>query len=272
MKMGLHRSLSTAVSVLALTGGTLFVSADSAHATSDKEMVKQGIKAFNNGEYRKTIQLMGGALSSEFNNPVVHYYLANAYAETGKTEAAIREYRIAHALGPDTDAGKFSKLALEKLTGDFKKENPEPSIVKAPPAPPPSRREQELNRTLDSLDKQASSAGSNHSLQGLQRAESYSRLADDVVNKTRLEMLKDMAGRSRNPRLTREHMRQLEQLREAYSKRQINQMSDSHRKVSEIHRTSENLKNLLQEESSQKGHRLQSRGTNLYVRNYGEGD
>ena len=272
MKKGHFRNLLTVVSVLALVGGTLFMSADFAYATSDKELVKQGIKAFNNGEYRKTIQLMGGALSSEFNNPVVHYYLANAYAETGKTEAAIREYRIAHALGPDTDAGKFSKLALEKLTGDFQKEKPEPSIVKAPPAPPPSRREQELNRTLNSLDKQASTAGSSHSMQSQQRADSYSRLADDVVNKTRLEMLKDMAGRTRNPRLTRDHMRQLEQLREAYNKRQANQLSSGNRQVSEIHRTSENLKNLLQDESGQKGHHLQSRGTNLYVRNYGESD
>lgn len=272
MKKGIYKSFIAVASVLALVGGTILATAEPVSAESDKEMVKQGIKAFNNGEYRKTIQLMGGALGSEFNNPVVHYYLANAYAETGKTEAAIREYRIAHALGPDTDAGKFSKLALEKLTGDFQKEKPEPSIVKAPPAPPPSRREQELNRTLDSLDKQASTAGSSHSLQSQQRAYSYSRLADDVVNKTRLEMLKDMAGRTRNPRLTREHMRQLEQLREVYSKRQANQLNSGNRQVSEIHRTSENLKNLLQEESGQKGHHLQSRGTNLYVRNYGEGD
>lgn len=272
MKKGIYKSFMAFASVLALAGGTILATAKSVSAESDKELVKQGIKAFNNGEYRKTIQLMGGALSSEFNNPVVHYYLANAYAETGKTEAAIREYRIAHALGPDTDAGKFSKLALEKLTGDFQKEKPEPSMVKAPPVPPPSRREQELNRTLDSLDKQASNAGSSHSIQSQQRADSYSRLADDVVNKTRLEMLKDMAGRTRNPRLTRDHMRQLEQLREAYNKRQANQLSSGNRKVSEIHRTSENLKNLLQDESGQKGHHLQSRGTNLYVRNYGESD
>ncbi len=233
--------------------------------------VNSGIRAFNSGNYKKAIQILGGALSTHFNNAKVHYYLANAYAKSGKNEAAVREYRIAHALDPESEVGKFSKQALDHLTDDFKKDAPPETAALPKPPPPPSAKERQLSKTLSSLDKQASRAASHNSQLSQQRQGSNSRLADDVVNRTKIEMLKDMAGRMKNPRLTREHRRQLEQLRRMYQERDSNQARSGYRKVSEIHRSSENLKYLLQSEKDATGHHLKSRGTNLYVRNYGSG-
>jgi hypothetical protein len=75
--------------------------------------LKQGMAEYNAGDYANASGHLGAALNTEFNNPVLHYYLASCYVHLNQKEAAVREFRIAFALQPDGDAGKLSKLALK---------------------------------------------------------------------------------------------------------------------------------------------------------------
>ena len=120
--------------VILLTLVLMTVPCQNAFAEADNENVQKGIRAFHASDYKKAVSYLGMALSSEFNNPKVHYYLANSYVELGRNEAAIREFRIAHALSPESEIGKFSQKALNDLTGastgvSTQKEDPKSSQV-----------------------------------------------------------------------------------------------------------------------------------------------
>src|SRR5262249_42714207 len=86
---------------------------------------------------------LGAALNSDFNNPVLHYYMANSFLHLKQTEAAIREFRIAYALEPNKEVGKFSKDALATLGVDEGPKSfslmPETNkkMLLLPPEPPP---------------------------------------------------------------------------------------------------------------------------------------
>ncbi|MBZ0189924.1 MAG: tetratricopeptide repeat protein, partial [Candidatus Obscuribacterales bacterium] len=82
---------------------------------AEKDYLKSGIKAYNKGDYQEAIGQLGLARANEFNNAKLHYYLANAYVQTGKNSDAVREFRIAFALDPESDVGKFSKQALQYM-------------------------------------------------------------------------------------------------------------------------------------------------------------
>jgi tetratricopeptide (TPR) repeat protein len=84
-----------------------------AGAAENGNFLKQGMVEYNAGDYNNASGHLGAALNTEFNNPVLHYYLASCYVHLNQKEAAIREFRIAYALQPDGDAGKLSKTALK---------------------------------------------------------------------------------------------------------------------------------------------------------------
>jgi hypothetical protein len=79
------------------------------------EILNKGIKAFNSGHYQKAIGLLGQAETSEFNNPVLHYYLANALSKVNQKPDAIKEYKIAMALQPEGQMSQYCTAALEAL-------------------------------------------------------------------------------------------------------------------------------------------------------------
>lgn len=245
----------------------LVLTSSQANAESGKSQIKSGIKYFHANQYKKAISKFGMALGSEFNNPKLHYYLANCYVKTGKNDAAIREFRIAQALSPDSEIGKFSAQALDDLLGKTRKE---PVVKDSTPAfKQPTKLERQLSKTFDSLDKQSKASAASKYSQSSARASSYSRAGDSVVERARLEMLRSMLDSGRNPRLSRGHKRQLRELRRVYQARARGQKNSSTRQVQAVQTSSENLKRLLNESRYSSGHRLKPQGTNLYIRNYG---
>jgi hypothetical protein len=79
------------------------------------KILSKGIEAYNAGHYQKAIGLFGQAQATEFSNPVLHYYLANALSRVNQKTDAIKEYRIALALQPDGQMGQYCTAALESL-------------------------------------------------------------------------------------------------------------------------------------------------------------
>jgi tetratricopeptide (TPR) repeat protein len=82
-------------------------------AGAAENFLTEGMTEYNAGDYANASGHLGAALNTEFNNPVLHYYMASCYVHLNQKEAAIREFRIAYALQPDGDAGKLSKTALK---------------------------------------------------------------------------------------------------------------------------------------------------------------
>jgi tetratricopeptide (TPR) repeat protein len=76
-----------------------------------------GIKEYNLGHYSEAIGLLGEAEPTEFNNPVLHYYLGNAFSKTHQKDDAVKEYKIALALEPRGQIAEYCERALRLLHG-----------------------------------------------------------------------------------------------------------------------------------------------------------
>jgi tetratricopeptide (TPR) repeat protein len=81
------------------------------------DYLDKGIKEYNAGNYYEAIGLLGEAEPTDFNNAVLHYYLANAYAKTSQKDDAIKEYKIALALEPQGQLASYCERALRVLHG-----------------------------------------------------------------------------------------------------------------------------------------------------------
>jgi hypothetical protein len=79
------------------------------------EDMKLGVAEYNAGDYKSAAGHLGLALPTDFNNAVLHYYLANTYVHLNIRDGAVREFRIAYALEPDKEVGRLSKLALKYM-------------------------------------------------------------------------------------------------------------------------------------------------------------
>lgn len=82
---------------------------------ADENFLQQGINDFNAGSFDQAVGHLGEALATGFNNPTLHYYLACSYIRLKRRDDAIREYRIAYALQPSGELGRFSMSALRNL-------------------------------------------------------------------------------------------------------------------------------------------------------------
>lgn len=79
------------------------------------ELLAKAIREYNRGNYPIAIGLFGQAESTEFNNPVLHYYLANALAKTNQKADAIKEYKVALAMAPQGQMAVYCRQGLSAL-------------------------------------------------------------------------------------------------------------------------------------------------------------
>lgn len=84
-------------------------------AASANELLAKAIREYNRGNYPIAIGLFGQAESTEFNNPLLHYYLANALAKTNQKADAIKEYKVALAMAPQGQIATYCKQGLSAL-------------------------------------------------------------------------------------------------------------------------------------------------------------
>ncbi len=79
------------------------------------ELLTKAISEYNRGNYPNAIGLFGQAESTEFNNPILHYYLANALAKTNQKADAIKEYKVALAMAPQGQMAAYCRQGLVAL-------------------------------------------------------------------------------------------------------------------------------------------------------------
>ncbi|MBX9671758.1 MAG: tetratricopeptide repeat protein [Candidatus Obscuribacterales bacterium] len=265
------RSLATALLLCILIG--------SAPAFAANSSMKEGIAAYKAGDYKTAIGHLGSALSTEFNNPVLHYYLANCYVNLKETESAIREFRIAYALSPDNEVGKFSKDVLGYLGApvEVKKEpKPEKSKARQPKLDLP-KSDPIMDQVLEKLRKQTS------------ESRAYEIQADELISRRENERSQSMLDSTKddimrnNYRYTRrgraiqmpmptDSQRMLDSMKNQFDRQQQSRKRGTSQKIQDLQRSAENLEQLLNERHSSGGVRLVPAGTNLYIRNYEPGE
>lgn len=233
----------------------------SAPPTSSASPLKEGIKAFKAGDFKNAIGLLGSAQSTDFNNPVLHYYMANAFVRLSRREPAIREYRIAYALAPDQEVGQNSKRALVALgVGSFEEGPPTTPIKKGEFELP--KKDPAFERALEALGKQSRDAISND--RGAMAVESWKKKMSTQIQDAIIKSL--MATKRGTVILPHDSQILLEQLREINNNDRYAKYYYSDTKTREVQRSAENLQVLLKDTKGT--HRLVPQGTNLYVRNY----
>ncbi|HEY9719419.1 MAG TPA: hypothetical protein V6C69_18215 [Trichormus sp.] len=84
-------------------------------AQAANRYLQQGIEQYNAGHYSEAIGMFGAAEASEFNNPELHYYMANALARMNQKADAIREYKMALTLQPQGRLSDYCQSALRSL-------------------------------------------------------------------------------------------------------------------------------------------------------------
>src|ERR1700761_5215761 len=100
-----------------------------------KKLIEEGIAKYRAGDYSEAAGLLGAALSTEFGNPILHYYLADSYLKQNDKENAIKENQIALALQPKGQVGDYCRKALLALgitPSEKTADKPKPVAATAP--------------------------------------------------------------------------------------------------------------------------------------------
>lgn len=248
-------------------------------AVTEHNPLKEGIAAYNAGNYKKAATALGAALNSDFNNPVLHYYMANSLLHMKQTEAAIREFRIAYALDPHKEVGKYSKEALSILGVE---DAPKPMcvvpetnrrMIALPPEPPP--RDLLVDQAMRQLRNQADTNSHMQSKLNESIAADEAKRQKDYLAKAQQD-LKDSykvywgrRGHVRQLPVPTDAQSTLNGLKDLYARQHQSRVEDGRRQVEELQKSARNLEELLNEKPGHHGGtHLVPAGTNLYIRNY----
>lgn len=255
-------------------------------AVADPTFLKQGIAEFNAGNYSDAAGHLGAALSTDFNNSVLHYYLGNCYVHMKQRDAAIREFRIAYALDPDKDVGKYAKQALAGLNADISGSNSTQNTTPAPANPNADAMARfAVDKLLDLKSKPGGwmptgatgspSSGSSGALPGglIPTVDPNKPLpplpAGQKVEIGRGGRLIEPAPTpipTANPASTTSDVaKQLEALKKLY---EGNRYVPTAKTNSELQKTADNLRELMTQQSKPGSHHIVPTGTNVYIRNY----
>jgi tetratricopeptide (TPR) repeat protein len=230
--------------------------------------LKQGIELYKTGNYRESMTEFSMALNSEFDNAILHYYMANALIGMKQRDSAIREFRIAYALAPKKEAGTLSRLALSYMGADNYEDGVAKPVEKSkkgdtakePPVDPV------FEKTLQMLRKQAEDAGLGGKVVTPQEAE-VNRILDENIKKSKAAVVDAIFKANPEdvhlPGEALEHMRRVMRL----SDEKMRRSGLSAHKTGAIKDSADSLQSLLQEKNSKSAPRLVPHGTNLYIRN-----
>ncbi len=89
----------------------------------------RGLEYLEAGRYQHAEVYLRQAVSLEPNDPMVHYYLANALVHVGKHKEAIKEYQESYRLDPYGPVSGYCRKALETYRADV------PEVATTPGAP-----------------------------------------------------------------------------------------------------------------------------------------
>jgi len=250
---------------------SLTLVASAAQAAPMSPEMKEGIAAYSRGDYRTAMGSLQGALSTEFNNATLHYYLGNCFVHMKQQESAIREFRIAYAISPEGEVGRFSKAALKiyGVDADDAGSEPKEPEVKAKPLP---KTDPAMDQAIKSLRKQTFFAKDYESRANDFLTRDAERRAQEVLQKTKSDIERDSVYRDKRGRTTQlpvplDSKKLLENLEKQFNNQLNARRRSNDQRTDEIQRSADNLENLLNEKRST-GTKLKPAGTNLFIRNY----
>lgn len=225
---------------------TLLLFASMAPVLAANKFLLQGIQDYRNGDFSAAAGNLGAAMSTDFNNAMLHYYMGNCCVHLKQMESAVREFRIAYALDPSGQVGKFAKQALDYLDVDAQGQGLAKKAARSAYEP---KLDPAMEKALATLDKQ----GQGNSAYGKNKAGSQLPW-----------WMQQKHGNDVPPELSK----YLDGLRQQYETNQSGGYYRNPRPQSEVQKSAENLKRLLQETPKDGRHHLSPHGTNLYTRNY----
>jgi tetratricopeptide (TPR) repeat protein len=228
----------------------------------------QGIDLYKAGNYRESISKFGMALNTEYDNAILHYYMANAFINLKQRETAIREFRIAYALAPRDNAGILSKQALSYLGAD----NYMDGVVRIPEKKAKETTKEPqvdpiFEKTLQMLKKQSEDAGLESKMMTPAEAE-VNRILDDNIKKSKAAAIDAILQANPDevhvPAAAIDHLVRIKRLNDEKMRR----AGYAVKKSGGIKDSADSLQTLLGEKNSRTAPRLVPHGTNLYIRNY----
>lgn len=242
-------------------------------ALAENPFFEKGIAEYNAGNYQEAVGDLGAAESAEFDKPILHYYMANAFAHLHQNESAIREYRIAYALKPEGELGKLCALAL-----DYYK----PVAASDKSAKPGSNNSQPdlpkldliHQQALNLLQQEADSMRLSHKTEAQSRAESAIKLTDQQIQQLQrqrqdiIDAATNNRGSQRYVPFTDDIDDRLDYLRKVSNSQKANYFRNNSYSTNTVDEAASNLQNLLLDKSASHGPKLEPAGTSLYVRNY----
>jgi tetratricopeptide (TPR) repeat protein len=244
-------------------------------ATASEDLLKQGITEYNAGDFGNAAGHLGAALSTDFNNPILHYYLGNTYVRLKQKEGAIREFRIAYALQPDAKVGEYSKSALALLGASVTEgEAPVPPKMPASNDFPHQQFDPMLEKALSAIGDQGKNIATFRNTLGQSSADGLNKSNADALKRLKDQMLQDATRYGRrgtvypatNP--SPDDQRKLDALKHDYDSRNQRYLDNAAREAAEIQNSARNLQTLLNDQPKQGELKLNPAGTNLYIRNY----
>ena len=269
-----------------------------ASAESNSALMKKAVEEYRAGHFADAAGNFYATLTTKFNDPMVHYYMASCYVHLEDPESAVREFRIAYALGPNTDVGYYSKTALKYFVFNAdgtaitlsKKEkkgsaastaltgaasgssgattsagetgatatNGGPTSGSSSTAP--------LSKSAELIQSQAQREKDSRLTQSAKLAEEINKQGNERVNNA-------VAGLSSDPREREQQLLKLpddvkallNNLRYEYDTRRQKQLDLGKVQADKLDESATNLQSLIDQ------HQSVQAGSNLYVRNYKKG-
>lgn len=268
------------------------------------DFMKEGMAEYAAGNYGDASGHFGGALSTDFNNATLHYYLGSCYAHMKQKEAAVREFRIAYALEPDKEVGRYAKQALE-LYG-FEAAGPVEKKVESAAGVPGSKpggmlplsgaslpgttvqgsawpgqssmagqpnavTEPPKPKTM--LDKQTEDLANLRNEQTRVASDEIARKKDQSVQQRTNDLLDarryiSRGGRSYPGRLNSDDLKNIDDLKRWYDTQQAASREIGAKQAQEIQESANSLRDQMNEQQRAGKVHLSPSGTNLYVRSY----
>lgn len=242
----------------------------------------QGINDYDNGDYNAAVGHFGEAASSDFNEPILHYYMANTYVHLKQPESAIREFRIAYALAPQGEIAKLSKLGLANfgmdLTGPLASSSPKGML----PTKIPSGLDPKIEQALALFRRKIEEAKVSSSQQAQGQLDAVSRHAElesQMIQRQTQQQIDDLRNTlpySRSPALRQSMEQQLrddantriDALNKHYALQRTFAAGAGTRTSAKLDESANNLEQLMTAKPHAGVPKLNPMGTNLYVRNY----
>jgi tetratricopeptide (TPR) repeat protein len=234
----------------------------------------RGIDLFNQGCYEKSLEYLSKAEIASPSDPLVHYYLASAYARLGRHKEAKQEYFACYCLDPSGQTSEYCKAALrsygEPVPGDI------PTAKSA--------NNEQLNRAVSQIKRQAALQKQSKNDLANQGSLTAGRIGEEEASRIRSAAYRRLSSRpsylmpgdffnrdtedpnavlaraEEGARLARLSAKQKADEYEKWSKAQ-------ERAVDEI---AGNLESQLKTSAVKGGARLRAEGTGFYVRFYGQ--